>query len=164
MNVEQRYLEVVKKADILGKVLSVYGDSENPLFLAKDIADWIGHTNVTEMVRNLEDETEKLNSTILSAGQNREMTFLTEDGVYEVLMTSRKKIAKDIRKGLKEFLKAWRKGGVKVVKKQMSELDMIISMANIQKEIENRVETLEDKINNQMTIDYGNQRRLQIDI
>lgn len=161
---ENRYLEVVKKAGILGKELSVYGDSENPLFLAKDIADWIEHTNVTEMVRNLEEDTEKLNSIILSAGQNREMTFLTEDGVYEVLMTSRKKVAKYIRKGLKEFLKSWRKGEVKVVQKQMSELDMIISMANIQKEIENRVETLEDKVNNRMTIESGEQTSLQFKI
>lgn len=157
MSAEQRYLEVVKKADILGMVLSVYGDSENPLFLAKDIAEWIGHTDVSMMCKNLEFETEKLVQTILVSGQNREMTFLTEDGVYEVLMTSRKKIAKDIRKGLKEFLKAWRKGEVKVVQKQMSELDMIISMANIQKEIENRVETLEDKVNKRMTVESGEQ-------
>ncbi|MEG0398609.1 MAG: BRO family protein, partial [Cetobacterium sp.] len=147
--------------DILGKILSIYGDSENPLFLAKDIADWIEHTNVTEMVRNLEDGTEKLNSTILSAGQNREMTLLTEDGVYEVLMTSRKKIAKEIRKGLKEFLKAWRKGEVKVVEKTMSVEEMIISQAKSVIELKNKFEVLEDKVNNQMTIDYGNQRRLQ---
>lgn len=157
MSTEQRYLEVVKKADILGKVLDVYGDSENPLFLAKDISEWIGHTNVTEMCRNLEEGTEKLNSIILSAGQNREMTFLTEDGVYEVLFTSRKPIAKEIKKGVKEFLKAWRKGEVKVVQKQMSELDMIISMANMQKDIKDRVETLEEKINNRMTIESREQ-------
>lgn len=62
----------------------------------KDIAEWIEHTNATEMVRNLEDGTEKLMQTIFTSGQNREMWFLTEDGVYEVLFTSRKLIAKEI--------------------------------------------------------------------
>ena len=108
-------MKLIEKTNILGKILNVYGNKETPLFLAKDIAEWIEHTNVTEMVRNLEEETEKLNSTILSSGQNREMTFLTEDGVYEVLMTSRKPIAKEFRKGFKAFLKAWRKGEIKVI-------------------------------------------------
>ena len=67
----------------------IYGTPENPLFLAKDVAEWIGHSNPTEMLRTV-DEDEKLNSTILSAGQRREVTFLTESGLYEVLMLSRK--------------------------------------------------------------------------
>lgn len=161
---ENKYLEVVKKAEILGKTLNVYGDSENPLFRSGEIAEWIGVSNVSEMVANLEEGSEKVIDSIYTRGGIQKAWFLTEDGVYEILMTSRKKIAKDIRKGLKEFLKAWRKGEVKVVEKQMSQLDMIISMANIQKEIEDRVETLEDKLNNQMTIDHGKQRVLQREI
>lgn len=110
-----RNLEIIKKESILGKELKIYGDVEVPLFLAKDIADWIEHTDVSMMCKNLEFETEKLVQTILVSGQNREMTFLTEDGVYEVLMTSRKPIAKEFRKGFKAFLKAWRKGEIKVI-------------------------------------------------
>lgn len=76
------------------------GDFENPLFLAKEVAEWIEHSNPTEMVRTIDDD-EKLNSIILSAGQNREVTFLTEDGLYEVLMQSRKPIAKQFKKKVK---------------------------------------------------------------
>lgn len=39
---------------------------------------------------NLVDEEEKLKRTLYVSGQNREMWFLTEDGLYEVLMQSRK--------------------------------------------------------------------------
>lgn len=158
---ENRYLEVVKKADILGKILNVYGDSENPLFRSGDIAEWIGVSNVSEMVFNLEEGSEKVIDSIYTPGGVQKSWFLTEDGVYEILMTSRKKVAKEIRKGLKEFLKAWRKGEVKVVEKQMSVEEMIISQAQSVIELKNRFEVLEDKVNNQMTIDYGNQRRLQ---
>lgn len=108
-------LAIIEKATILGMVLNVYGDSENPLFLAKDIAERIEHSKTSMMIENLEEGVEKLRETIFTSGQNRDMWFLTEDGVYEVLMTSRKPIAKEFRKGFKEFLKSWRKGLIKVV-------------------------------------------------
>lgn len=103
-------LNLINEQEILGKQFKVYGTLEEPLFLAKDVAEWIDHSNPTEMIRGI-DEDEKLNSTILSAGQNREMTFLTEGGVYEVLMQSRKPIAKQFKKKVKEILKNLRKTG-----------------------------------------------------
>lgn len=57
------------------------------------------------------DDDEKLTSTIYRSGQNREMWFLTEDGVYEVLMQSRKPIAKQFKKQVKAILKQIRKTG-----------------------------------------------------
>ena len=57
------------------------------------------------------EEDEKLNGTIFLSGQNREVTFLTEDGLYEVLMQSRKPIAKEFKKQVKEILKSIRKHG-----------------------------------------------------
>ncbi|MGG0202620.1 BRO-N domain-containing protein [Bacillus anthracis] len=65
------------------------GSKEEPLFLAKDVGTWIEHTDLSRMV-GLVDEEEKLKRTLYVSGQNREMWFLTEDGLYEVLMQSRK--------------------------------------------------------------------------
>ena len=62
------------------------------------------------MLRLIDDD-EKLTSTILRAGQRRECNFLTEDGLYEVLFQSRKPIAKQFKKGVKEILKSIRKTG-----------------------------------------------------
>lgn len=56
-------------------------------------------------MRSIDDD-EKLTSTILRAGQRRECNFLTEDGLYEVLFQSRKPIAKQFKKGVKEILKS----------------------------------------------------------
>ncbi len=103
-------MNMVVLRELLGKHFRIYGDFENPLFLAKDVAKWIEHKNPTEMIRNV-DEDEKLVSTILSAGQNREVIMLTEDGFYEVLMQSRKPIAKQFKKKVKEILKEIRKTG-----------------------------------------------------
>ena len=103
-------LQVIEERTIFTKEFKIYGDFENPLFLVKDVAEWIEHSNTTEMIRTI-DEDEKLNSTILSAGQNRVVTFLTEDGLYEVLMQSRKPIAKAFKKEVKKILKEIRKKG-----------------------------------------------------
>lgn len=103
-------LNIIEKREVLGKEFKIYGDFENPLFLAKDVAKWIEHNNITHLM-NMVDENEKLTYTICNSGQNREMWFLTEDGLYEVLMQSRKPIAKAFKKEVKKILKEIRKNG-----------------------------------------------------
>lgn len=88
----------------------IYGSAEKPLFLAKDIAEMLEHSKASVMLKEI-DEDEKLRETIFTSGQNREMWFLTEDGLYEVLMTSRKPQAKVFKKKVKEMLKTIRKHG-----------------------------------------------------
>ena len=82
-------IQVISRSTLLGKEIDVYGSAENPLFLAKDVAEWIEHSDVSTMVRVV-DEDEKLTQTIFVSGQGREFWFLSEDGLYEVLMQSRK--------------------------------------------------------------------------
>lgn len=103
-------IKVIKEQEVLGRVLRIYGDVENPLFLAKDVAEWIGHTDMTRMV-GMTDDDEKLTRTLYESGQNREMWLLTEDGLYEVLMRSRKPIAKTFRKEIKAILRQIRVTG-----------------------------------------------------
>lgn len=110
-------IQVLSKTELLGHKFTVYGTAENPLFLAKEVAECIdyaktskGKFDVSNMVSSV-DEEEKLVRTIFVSGQNREVWLLTEDGLYEVLMQSRKPIAKEFKKGVKEILKAIRKTG-----------------------------------------------------
>ena len=107
-------IQVISKSTFLGKEIDVYGTAENPLFKAKDVAEWIEHSKPAMMIEGI-DEEEKLKETILTSGQGREMWFLTEDGLYEVLMQSRKPIAKQFKKGVKEILKTIRKTGTYTV-------------------------------------------------
>ena len=95
---------------ILDKEFKIYNTIEEPLFLAKDIAKWIdysksnGRYKVSQMISNI-DEDEKGVYIVDTLGGNQEMWFLTEDGVYKVLMQSRKPIAKQFKKGDKKILK-----------------------------------------------------------
>ena len=92
---------------LMGKTFNVYGTVEEPLFRAKDVADWIEHSDVHKMVQSV-DEDEKVRNNIPTLGGNQEAWFLTENGVYEVLMLSRKPVAKDFKKEVKKMLHALR--------------------------------------------------------
>ena len=109
--IQMNELTVIQQQEILGKPFTVYGDFENPLFLAKEVAEWIEHSNARVMLQTV-DEEEKLcvNNPYALKGQ-KEQWFLTEDGVYEVLMQSRKPIAKQFKKEVKAVLKSIRKHG-----------------------------------------------------
>lgn len=101
-------IKLLNEQEVLGKHFKVYGNADNPLFMAKDVAEWIELSNVTDMVSRVdEDEVTKLNL----GGLQGECNFLTEDGLYEVLMQSRKPIAKQFKKRIKEILKTIRKSG-----------------------------------------------------
>ena len=73
------------------------------------------------------DEDEKLVGTLFRSGQNREAWFLTENGLYEVLMQSRKPLAKEFKKKVKEILKSIRKHGLYAIDDLLENPDMAIA-------------------------------------
>lgn len=155
-------IKVISSENILGQDFKIYGDFENPLFLAKDVANWIEHSNPTEMLRGI-DEEERLNSVILSAGQRRSATMLTEYGLYEVLMQSRKPIAKQFKKQVKHILKQLRiKGEYKVPSNPMEALELMFQeQKNTKEEVANiKSEVIDLKENQKLASDeYDHLRR-----
>ena len=131
----EKNIQVIKQTELLGHTFTVYGTAENPMFLAKEVAECIdyaktskGKFDVSNMVSSV-DEEEKLVRTIFVSGQNREVWLLTEDGLYEVLMQSRKPIAKEFKKGVKEILKTIRKTGGYISTKQDDTPEEIMARA-----------------------------------
>lgn len=108
MNRIDKLVKIISRSTLLGREIDVYGTTEEPLFKAKDVAEWLELTNVTDMVSRIDEE--ELTKFNLGSRQG-ETWFLTEDGLYEVLMQSRKPIAKQFKKGVKEILKKIRKTG-----------------------------------------------------
>lgn len=97
-------LKIVEQSKILGREFNVYGTLDDPLFLAKDVANWIEHSDVSMMIKGL-DEDQKLIQRLLVSGQNRDVSFITEEGLYEILYTSRMPIAKKFKKEVSKLLK-----------------------------------------------------------
>ena len=139
-------LKVIDERVVFEKNFRVYGDFENPLFLAKDVAEWIDYDKekVGQML-NTVDIDEKITSPIYYSGQVRNMWFLTEDGLYEVLMLSRKPIAKKWKKKVKEILKEIRKTGY-YGKKKKSLAEMFLEQAQINLEYEIKMNEMQRDI------------------
>lgn len=117
-------LTILDEREVLNKNFRVYGTLEEPLFLAKDIANWIDHSNVTVMLKTIDNnEKVKLNNVYFEGrtGGNGTM-FLTEDGLYEVLMQSRKPIAKQFKYEVKRILKQIRTTGGYVAQGKETEM------------------------------------------
>ncbi|HEM3634645.1 TPA: hypothetical protein U1C44_000054 [Streptococcus suis] len=122
VNENGRYLQVIHTDNFHGHPLDVYGDFENPLFMAREVAEMIeysktsqGYYDVQSMLRKV-DEDEKikgipLEGTTETFRSGQTMWFLTEYGLYEVLMRSSKPKAKEFRKAVKNILKEIRTQG-----------------------------------------------------
>lgn len=112
-------LTLLNEQEVLGKDFRMYGTADNPLFMAKDVAEWIdyskdgkGNYNVSAMISTVdEDEKQKIFTNLNNTEVGSNTWFLTEDGLYEVLMQSRKPIAKQFKKKAKEILRTLRKTG-----------------------------------------------------
>jgi len=108
---KEQEVKVIKEAQVLSnQIFNVYGTPEEPLFLAKDVANLLEERDGYAVTRKVDDE-EKLIHIICVGGQNRKVTMLTEDGLYEALMQSRKPMAKQFKKEIKHILKSIRKNG-----------------------------------------------------
>ena len=117
---QNQKVQIVRQENVLGQEFTVYGDFENPLFLAKDVAKWIEHSDVHKMVQSV-DEDEKVRKNVPTLGGIQESWFLTENGLYEILMLSRKPIAKDFKKEVKRILHEIRTTGGYTVPRSYAE-------------------------------------------
>ena len=81
-----------------GKSIEVYGTFEKPMFLASQVGETLGFANIRESVRNIKKEWV---STIVKISDNGKppirQTYITESGLYWLLMRSNKPEALDFQ-------------------------------------------------------------------
>lgn len=116
-------VKIINKSTFLDKEIDVWGSVERPLFRANDLMNWLGIKNVTTLIERVDkEEVLKLNL----SSRSGDTWFLTEDGLYEVLMSSRKPIAKQFKKGVKKILHEIRtKGGYLATNENDSDEDIM---------------------------------------
>ena len=134
-------VEILKQTELLGRRLTVYGTAQEPLFLAKDVADWLEHTNPSAMLKMIDDDEKRkvfcnlpnLNKDYKPCESSSYMganyLFLTEDGLYEVIMQSNLPIAKQFKKGVKQILKEIRTTGGYIATQANETPEMIMARA-----------------------------------
>lgn len=149
-------IQMIKEQEVLGKQFRVYGTFEEPLFLAQDVAEWIDNKNVSQMLKVIDEDEKALYTIYRVDGSTHKAWFLTEDGLYEVLMQSRKPIAKQFKKEVKNILKQIRQtGGYIPIQQEESDTDILAKALLIaQRTIESKNKLLQEKEN---TINHQNQ-------
>lgn len=86
-------------------------ENGDPLFLATSLANILEYRTASDAIRYLDDD-EKLIRLLRVSGQNREVNFITESGLYSLVLRSRKEEAKKFKKWVtSEVLPSIRKTG-----------------------------------------------------
>ena len=139
-------LEIIKQQEVLGKQFKIYGDFENPLFLAKDVALFIENSNTSQMLQTIDEDEKALYTMYRVDGSTHKQWFLTEDGLYEVLMQSRKPIAKEFKKQVKVILKSIRKNGMYAKDELLDNPDLLLEVVTkLKNEREMRIQAENEK-------------------
>ncbi len=110
---ETRMTKVTKQI-VLGHEVSVLGTIEEPLFRAQDIAEWLElGNNTTQMIKSV--PLSEIKKVVTNVGISaHKVTYLTEFGVYFVLMRSKKPQAEVYQRKIMEILKSIRLKGYAV--------------------------------------------------
>lgn len=103
-------------------------------FIAKDICDVLGLSDVSHAVEKLEDD-EKLIRKIFVSGQNRDILIINESGLYTLIIRSNKPEARRFRKWVTaEVLPSIRKHGLYAVDELLNNPDIAIKAFQALKE------------------------------
>ena len=139
-----------------GEIRTVTIDGE-PWFVGKDVADILEYTNTAKAIRDHVEEEDKLTERIVLSGQNREVIFINESGLYSLILSSKMPNAKKFKHWVtSEVLPAIRKTGSYQMQNLSTEMKAILMHDEKIMKIDQRVTGLE----NTMTIDYGQQKVL----
>lgn len=85
-------MSILKSFTKNNKSINVYGTFEQPLFSAKEIGDILGFKCIRSTLRDMKP-TWKVVRAMHTLGGDQKMTFLTEPGLYKLIMKSNKKEA-----------------------------------------------------------------------
>lgn len=90
--------------------VTILWENNKPLFRASEIGHIIEIKDINSSIKTF-DEDEKVKDNILTLGGKQEVLFLTESGVYRLLMNSRKPIAKPFQKWVSKVIESIRETG-----------------------------------------------------
>ena len=95
-----------------GNVRVTMNENNEPLFCLTDVCDVIGIANARNVKSRLDEDDVRRVDSIDSLGRNQQVTFITESGLYDVIIRSDNKNAKPFRRWVtSEVLPSIRKHG-----------------------------------------------------
>ena len=114
------------------------------MFVGKDVADILEYTNTAKAIRDHVDEEDKLTERIVLSGQNREVIFINESGLYSLIPSSKMPNAKKFKHWVTaEVLPTVRKHGMCAIDEILENPDLAIAALTQLKEERERRKQLE---------------------
>ena len=132
---ETRMTQITKQV-IFGNEVSIMGTIEDPLFRANDVCSWLGESNSVQMLKHIPEglrDTCIKQLKVWSGNTGRLTNYLTETGVYYILMRSRSKEAIKYQMKIADILKSIRLKGYAVSDSITEE-----QIAQLKKDAENK--------------------------
>lgn len=144
-----------------GKIRSVQLDGEAWL-VGKDVAEVLGYKNPRDALMRHVDEEDKGVVKHDTLGGEQDLTVINESGLYSLVLSSKLPGAKRFRRWVtSEVLPTLRRQGTYTMQTPKTAMELLRLQSQAMFELDERVNILEDKLENQMTIDSGQQRQLQ---
>lgn len=161
-----------------GQELRMIEQNDEPWFVARDVAEILEIKNSRDALTRLDDDEKGVVSTDTPGGR-QQVAIISESGLYSFVLSSRKTEARDFQRWIrKEVLPSIRKNGAylginKVVplSKDQALVTVLRTTADLvegqdaivkeQHEIRKLITQVDEKVEEQITLDYGEQRRLQ---
>ena len=136
---------------LFGEVRVTTNQIGEPLFCLADVCKVLELTNASEVKNRLSDGVISTYPIIDNLGREQQATFVNEDGLYDVILDSRKPEAKQFRKWItSEVLPSVRKHGGYLTPQKIEEVllnpDTIIQLATNLKESRAKLEIAEKQI------------------
>ena len=115
-------MEVVKAftANDMHTEIVIKGTINEPLFRASDIGEILEISNIRSSIQTFDDTERRVDTMDTSTGQ-KQVTFLTEKGLYKVLFKSRKPIAEKFQNWACDVIKEIRLTGTYKLEKQLED-------------------------------------------
>ncbi len=138
-------IEIFKNADF-GEVRALTINNE-PYFVGKDVADILEYTNTAKAIRDHVDDEDKLTERIVLSGQNRDVIFINESGLYSLILSSKMPTAKKFKRWVtSEVLPTIRKHGMYATDELLNNPDFAIQAFTALKDERARRKELEAKV------------------
>ena len=119
------------------KDFRVLGTSDEPYFVARDIAEFLEYTNTTKAVRDHIDDEDKLTAKQFDKNRENNLTplklqgntiLINESGLYSLIIRSNKPIAKKFKRWVtSEVLPSIRQSGKYKIHKELLESERVLS-------------------------------------
>lgn len=169
-------LQVVERAQFHSIPCDFWSNENEEVFMTSEqLGQALGYLNPRNSISNLVRRHEHLKaeefSTVINlvTDRGKKLTrVFTEDGIYEVTILANTERALEFRSWIRQIVKGLRKGQLQINKKQETAFPLIYEEVAVLKESVDRnqkqLQHLTYRVDEQMTIDYGKQSKVQFAI